>query len=130
MARDLYFTAFWILYCGISYWILKSSFSVKSEIWKQNVETGLPWWLRWYRIHLQFRRPEFDPWVMKIWRRKWLPTPVVLPGKSHGQRGLTGYSPWGHKELDPSDWLTLSLYKVKTLKRRFVGWEVCSGKSR
>ena len=33
------------------------------------------------------------------WRRKWQPTPVFLPGKSHGQRSLAGYSPWGHKEL-------------------------------
>ena len=34
-------------------------------------------------------------------RRKWHPTPVLLPGKSHGQRRLAGYSPWGCKELDP-----------------------------
>ena len=32
------------------------------------------------------------------WRRKWLPTPVFLLGKSHGQRSLVGYSPWGRKE--------------------------------
>ena len=37
----------------------------------------------------------FDPWVRKIsWRRKWQPTPVFLPGKSHGQRSLADYSPW------------------------------------
>jgi len=36
----------------------------------------------------------FDPWVGKIpWRRKWQPTPVFLPVKSHGQRRLAGYSP-------------------------------------
>ena len=34
------------------------------------------------------------------WRRKWQSTPVLLPGKSHGQRSLAGYSPWGHKESD------------------------------
>ena len=34
------------------------------------------------------------------WRRKWQPTPVLLPGKSHGQRSLVGYSPWGRKESD------------------------------
>ena len=33
-------------------------------------------------------------------RRKWQPTPVFLPGESHGQRSLVGYSLWGHKELD------------------------------
>ena len=34
------------------------------------------------------------------WRRKWQPTPVLLPGESHGGRSLVGYSPWGHKESD------------------------------
>ena len=43
----------------------------------------------------------FDPWVGKIpWRRKWQPTPVFLPGKSHGQKSLASYSPQGHKESD------------------------------
>ena len=37
---------------------------------------------------------EFDLWVRKIpWRRAWQPTPVFLPGESHGQRSLAGYSP-------------------------------------
>ena len=35
------------------------------------------------------------------WRRKWQPTPVFLPGKSHGQRRLAGYSPWGRKRVRP-----------------------------
>ena len=46
----------------------------------------------------------FDPWVWKVlWRREWLPTPVVLPRESHGQRSLAGYSPWGRKESDLSE---------------------------
>ena len=37
-----------------------------------------------------------NPWVGKIpWRRKWQPTPVFLPEKYHGERGMVGYSPWG-----------------------------------
>ena len=41
-------------------------------------------------------RHGFDPWVEKIpWGRAWQPTPVFSPGKSHGQRSLEGYSPWG-----------------------------------
>ena len=48
----------------------------------------------------------FDPWVGKIpWRRKWQPTPVLLPGESHGQRSLVGYSPWGRKESDRTEQL-------------------------
>ena len=42
----------------------------------------------------------FNSWVRKIpWRRKWQPTPVFLPGKSHGQRSLEGYSLWGRKRV-------------------------------
>ena len=47
------------------------------------------------------KRCGFDPWVGKIpWRRAWQPTPAFLPGESHGQRSLAGYSSWGHKESD------------------------------
>jgi len=43
----------------------------------------------WYRIRLQCRSQGFHPWVRKIpWRRAWQPTPVFLPGKSHGLRSL------------------------------------------
>ena len=46
----------------------------------------------------------FDPWVGKIpWRRKRQPTPVFLPGKSHGPWSLVGYSPWGRKESDTTE---------------------------
>ena len=37
------------------------------------------------------------------WRRAWQPTPVFLPGESHGERSLVVYSPWGHKELDMTE---------------------------
>ena len=47
-------------------------------------------------------------WVQSLgwedsWRRAWQPTPVFLPGESHGQRSLVGYSPRGHKELDMAE---------------------------
>ena len=55
----------------------------------------------------QCRSPRFNPWVRKIpWRRKWQPAPVMLPGKIHGQRSLVGYSSWGHKESDMTEWLS------------------------
>ena len=41
--------------------------------------------------------------MQKFWRRKWQPTPVFLPGESHGQRSLVGYGPWGCKELDMTE---------------------------
>ena len=41
------------------------------------------------------------------WRRQWQPTPVFLPGESPGQRSLAGYSPWGHKELDTTEQLSM-----------------------
>ena len=46
----------------------------------------------------------FNPQVRKIlWSRKWQPTPVFLLEKSHGQRGLEVYSPWGGKETDATE---------------------------
>ena len=62
--------------------------------------------LRWRRC----RRPGLDPWVGKIpWRRKWQPTPVFLPGESHGQRSLAGCSPWGSQRVW-HDWTRLHAY--------------------
>ena len=51
-----------------------------------------------------------DPWKMQ-----WLPTPVFLPGESHGQRSLVGYSPWSRKESDTTKQLTLSQAYIKIL---------------
>ena len=47
----------------------------------------------------RYKRHGFDPWIRKIpWRRPWQLTAGFLPGKSHGQRSLVGYSPWSRKE--------------------------------
>ena len=49
-------------------------------------------------------RLRFDPWVKKVpWRRTWQLTLLFLPGESHKQRSLEGYSPWGCKELDMTE---------------------------
>ena len=45
-----------------------------------------------------------------IWRREGQPTPVFLSGESYGMRSRAGYSPWGHKESDTTEQLTLSLF--------------------
>ena len=83
-----------------------------------------PWWLGRFRICLQCRRPRFDAWVRKIpWRKEWLPTPVFLPGETHGQRSLVGYSPWGRKESDTTGWLThtFSMY-YQISKSNLIGF--------
>ena len=50
------------------------------------------------------REHGFDPWVGKIlWRRAWQSTSVSLPGESHGQRSLEGYSPQACKESDTTE---------------------------
>ena len=54
------------------------------------------------RVHLQCRRPGFDPWVGKICRREQLPSPVFWPGEFHGL-----YSPWRCKESDVTERLSL-----------------------
>ena len=67
-------------------------------------------------VGVQCVRPGFDPglnpWVGKIpWRREWLYTPVILPWQFQGQRSLGGYNPWGRKELDMTEQLSLSIIK-------------------
>ena len=53
---------------------------------------GLPRWLSGKEPTCWCRRHEFEPWIREIpWRRKWQPTPIFLPVKSHGQRSLVGY---------------------------------------
>ena len=75
----------------------------------------LLWWLRWQSVCLQCGRPGFSPWVGKSpWRRKWQSTPVLLPGKSHGQRSLADYSPWGRKESDMTERLHFPYFPLIT----------------
>ena len=129
----------WLMYCWRLAWRILMSislytvFSMQTAIFKyvyvclktfaferQNkggeAENGFPWGLRGYRIHLQCRRPKFNPWVRKIpWRMEWLPTPVFLLGKSHGEKSLVGYSQWGHKESDRTEWLILSLSQAENI---------------
>ena len=63
------------------------------------------------KISLQCGRLRFDPWVGKTpWRREWQPTPVFLSGKSHGQRSLVGYSPWGRKESGMTERLNMHAF--------------------
>ena len=52
-------------------------------------------------------------WVRSLgqedpWRKAWQPTPVFLPGESHGQRSLAGYSPQGPKESDTTEQLSIA----------------------
>ena len=47
----------------------------------------------------------FKSFQSTMWRRKWQPNTVLLPGKSYGQRSLVGYSPWGREESDTTEWL-------------------------
>ena len=76
-----------------------------SIINSMNMNLSKLWWLSWLRIHLQCRRPGFDPWVGKIpWRRERLTTPVCWPGEFYGL-----FSPWSRKESDTTEWLSLSL---------------------
>ena len=69
--------------------------------------SGLPLWLSWWRVHQQWGRPQFDPWVGKIPGEE-KGYPVFWPGEFHGL-----YSPSGSEELDMTEWRSLSLLSVK-----------------
>ena len=74
-------------------------------------------------------RPGFDPWVRKIpWRREWQPTPVFLPGKSHGQRSLVDYSPWDRRESDTTERLHFHFLSLSNhIARRSGLFRILSG---
>ena len=55
------------------------------------------------RVHESFSIMVFSGYMPSSSRRKWQPTPVLLPGKFHGWKNLTGYSPWGRKESDMTE---------------------------
>ena len=69
-------------------------------IWYWCIFALLPWWLSGKESICQCRRHKLNLWVVNIlWKRKWQSTPICLLGKSHGQRSLLDYSPWGHKRV-------------------------------
>ena len=74
---------------------------------------GLPRWYSGKESACPCRsrgRQELDRLFRKIpWSRKWQSTPIFLPGKSHGQRSLVDYSPWGHRELEMTTHTYLSI---------------------
>ena len=86
-------------------------------------------WLSGKDSFCQCRRWGFDPWVGKIpWRRTCQPTPVFLPGESHGQRNLEGYSPWGCRQSETTHRLReevrlASKFRVGRLCKQSVGAE-------
>ena len=64
----------------------------------------------------------FYPWVGKLpWRRKWQLTPVFLPGRSHEQRSLAGYSPWGCKDSDTTEHIHISIVGFRKITLQKVG---------
>ena len=71
---------------------------------------GGAWWAEVYGVAKSQTRLSdftftfhFSLFTFMHWRRKWQPTPVLLPGKSHGQRSLVGYSLWGREESDTTE---------------------------
>ena len=63
------------------------------------------------------KRCSFDPWAGKIpWRKLWQPTPVFLPGKSHGWRSLAVYGPQGHKDSDTLKLLSMQVCLLREHK--------------
>ena len=69
-----------------------------------------------------YSEDQIDPWVRKIpWRREWQPTPVFFPRESHGQKSLAGYSPWGYKNVNMTEQLTLLLFLYHQIGKTMFG---------
>ena len=86
---------------------------------------GFPWWLSGKESACQCNRCGFDPWVRKVpWRRKWQPTPVFLPGKSHGQRSLAGSME--SQESDTIEQINNKLFLFKLGKLSLLSYRIIS----
>ena len=70
----------------------------KKKTWQLFLCISFALWIR-----LCTCAPREFQYLTLLWRRQWHPTPVLLPGKSHGQRSLVGCSPWGHWESDMTE---------------------------
>ena len=105
----LYFVTCAGCYKTLPPWLVSPSHDRSADI-----PTQLPRWLSGKESSCQGRRHWFHPWVGKIpWRRKRQPTPVFLPGESHGRRSLVGYSPIGSQRTGP-DLATKQQVKVSS----------------
>ena len=71
----------------------------------ENPMDGGAWWAAVHEVaKSQTRLSDFTfTFTFMHWRRKWQPTPVFLPGESHGRRSLVGCSPWGCTESDTTE---------------------------
>ena len=80
------------------------------------------WWRRLPSFAL-----EIDSHFSRLchWRRQWQPTPVLLPGKSHGQRSLVGCSPWGREESDTTEWLHFHFHSLGSARATLSGPSLC-----
>ena len=91
-------------------WATSEAWTLPKSSWKARIQPAgdFPGSLVVKTLSSHRRGCRFNPWVGKItWRRAWHPTPAFLPGEFHGQRSLAGYSSWGHKELDTTEWPTV-----------------------
>ena len=85
-----------MIFLNWSWWNL--CIKTLTEVWKENKRSN-----ELSGLNMFCNKHEINPPVYLVWRRQWHPTPVLLPGKSRGQRSLVGGSPWGHEESDMTE---------------------------
>ena len=102
----------------------QSTSFIDLSVW--TVHMGVSLMAQQVKICLQCRRHRkhgFNDWVGKIpWRRKWQPTPVFLPEKSHGQRSLVGYNLSGCKELAAAERLSRHAHTAHSILPWWLRW--------
>ena len=85
-------------------------------------------WHFYFTWHLGCAMSVIKPLIwsvyLYVWRRKWQLTPVLLSGKSCGWRSLIDYSPWGHKELDTTEWLHSLTHSLTQLYVNSEYWNI------
>ena len=79
--------------------------------------TNIKSYFIWCRMLLIFENLKIAIHIIR--RRQWYPTPILLPGKSHGQRSLVGCSPWGCEESETTEWLHFHSFTFMHWRRKW-----------
>ena len=110
----------------------------KNSIWKSYRQYNSNYMMFWKRLNYGDREISNVRGWERVWmdkqvdhrflqRRQWHPTPVLLTGKSHGQRSLVGCSPWGREDLDMTEWLHFhfcALEKEMATHSSVLAWRI------
>ena len=122
LTKDLYLTCSTLKFWRRKWQPTPAFLLGKSHGWRSLVGCS-PWGHKESDTTKRLLCTRFTRFILYHWRRKWQPTPVFLPGESHGQRSLAGHGPWGRRELDMTE-VTKHAHSIYTYYKKLAVFPV------